>query len=68
MMQFILPMARNTRTGQTVKQQNLHGTRYNQTQRAECQRIANLMAESLTERSGDLWTGFVQPYTPTERR
>jgi|LakMenEpi03Aug12_release.lakeMendotaPanAssembly.Ray.scaffolds.fasta_scaffold3174471_1 hypothetical protein len=68
MMHYILPMARNLRTGQTVKQQDLKGVRYGQHQRQQCQMMADRVAEQMTERTGDSWQGYCQPYTPTERR
>lgn len=67
-MQYILPMARNLRTKQIVKQQDLYGLRYNETQRSQCQLTADLLAENLTERTGDQWQGYCQSYTPTVRR
>ena len=67
-MQFLLPMARNTRTGQTVKTQDLTGVRYTFSQRALAESAANRCAENMTDRTGDTWQGFVQAYTPRERR
>lgn len=66
-MQYILPMARNLRTRQTVKTQDLKGVRYGDHQRQECQLMADRLAEQMTARTGDAWTGFCQNYTPTER-
>lgn len=68
MMQYILPMARNLRTRQTVKTQDLYGRRYGQHQRTECQLMADRLAAQMTSRTGDSWQGFCQLYTPTERR
>ena len=68
MMQYILPMARNLRTRQTVKQQDLKGVRYGDHQHRECQLMADRLAEQLTARTGDSWQGFCQPYIPTEPR
>lgn len=61
-------MARNLATRQTVKQQDLYGRRYAQHERQECQQMADILAEQMTQRTGDTWQGFCQRYTPTERR
>ena len=66
--QYLLPMARNIRTGQTVKTQDLSGLRYAQNQRVLAESAADQCAEKMTARTGDTWQGFVQPYTPRERR
>ena len=68
MAEFLLPMARNTVTAQTVKNQDLTGQRFSQTQRGMCQEVADQLAEKMTARTGQQWLGFVQEYTPTERR
>lgn len=68
MMQYILPMARNLTTRQTVKQQDLYGRRYGQHERQECQQMADVLAEQMTQRTGDTWRGFCQLYVPTERK
>lgn len=65
---FLLPMARNTVTGQTVKNQDLTGARFSQPQRARALEVADQLALRMTARTGDLWQGFVQAYTPTERQ
>ena len=66
--QFLLSMARNTVTGQTQKQQDLTGARFTLAQRAMCQEVADRLAQDLTARTGDVWQGFCQPYTPSVRR
>jgi hypothetical protein len=65
---FLLPMARNTVTGQTVKTQDLTGTRLNLTQRAIAQELADQLAAKMTARTGETWQGFLESYTPTQRR
>jgi len=65
---FLLPMARNTVTGQTVKTQDLTGTRLNPTQRAIAQELADQLAAKMTARTGETWQGFLESYTPTQRR
>ena len=65
---FLLPMARNTRTGQTVKTQDLTGTRYTAAQRAIAQEVADQLAAKMTARTTETWQGFLETYTPTYRR
>jgi nitrate/TMAO reductase-like tetraheme cytochrome c subunit len=66
--QFLLPMARNMITGQTVKTQDLSGARFTQNQRKLAQDMAQQLADKMSARTGDQWQGFVQLYTPTQRR
>ena len=66
--QYLLPMARNTVTGQTVKTQDLNGVRYSLTQRVLAESAADQCAEKMSARTGDTWQGFVKTYTPSERR
>ena len=65
--EYLLPMARNTRTGQTVKTQDLSGLRYTQNQRVLADAAADQCAAKMTARTGDQWQGFVRAYTPRER-
>ena len=65
--QYLLPMARNTVTGQTVKNQDLTGARFTQKQRVLAEDIAGQLAVKMTARTGDTWQGFVRLYTPTYR-
>jgi len=58
-------MARNRRTGETVKTQDLTGSRFQQHQRHDCGLVAARLARQLTERTGDQWDAVIQPYTPT---
>lgn len=66
--QYLLPKARNTATGQTVKTQDLTGNRFTMSQRTLAEDMARQLADKMTARTGDLWQGFVQAYTPTYRR
>ena len=66
--QYLLPMARNMITGQTVKNQDLNGTQFTQKQRVLAEEIAGQLALKMTARTGDTWQGFVKLYTPTIRR
>jgi hypothetical protein len=66
--QYLLPMARNTVTGQTLKTQDLTGARFTLSQRVLAEDMARQLADKMTARTGIQWTGFVQTYTPTVRR
>lgn len=65
---YLLPKARNTVTGQSVKQQDLTGARFALNQRAFAQEQAERLAASMTARTGQLWEAKVVEYTPTERK
>jgi hypothetical protein len=65
---FLLSKARNTVTGQTVKNQDLTGARFTLAQRAMCQEVADQLAARMTARTGDQWVGICEAYTPTVRR
>ena len=67
MTQYLLPKARNTRTGQTVKLQDLTGGRFTPNQRSLAQERADQLASQMSERTGDGWIGFLEAYTPTTR-
>jgi hypothetical protein len=66
--QYLLPMARSTVTGQTVKSQDLTGARFTQKQRVLAEQVADQLAVRMTARTGESWSGFVQLYTPTVRQ
>jgi hypothetical protein len=66
--QYLLPMARNTVTGATVKTQDLTGTRLGLHQRAIAQELAQQLADRMTARTSDRWVGFCEAYTPSVRR
>jgi hypothetical protein len=65
---FLLSKARNTLTGQTVKNQDLTGARFTLAQRSMCQEIADRLAADMTARTGEAWVGFCEAYTPSARR
>jgi hypothetical protein len=67
MTQYLLAKARNTVTGQTVKNQDLTGARFTLLQRVLAEDSARILAEKMTARTGDVWQGFVESYTPTVR-
>ena len=62
-MQYILPMARNLRTGETVKTQDLTGRRLRADQRRECQLMADRLAAQMTERGVDQWVPVITEYS-----
>ena len=66
--QYLLPMARNMITGQTVKNQDLTGTKFTQKQRVLAEEIAGQLADRMSARTGESWSGFVQLYTPSVRQ
>ena len=66
--QYLLVMARNVVTGQTVKNQDLTGARFTQRQRVLAEQESEQLALRMTARTGDTWQGFVKLYTPTQRR
>ena len=63
MQQYIIPMARNLRTGQTVKSQDLSGARFIPSQRRECRLLAERLADQMTQRGPDTWQPVIQPYS-----
>jgi hypothetical protein len=68
MEQYLLSKARNTLTGQTVKNQDLTGHRFTRAQRTMCQEVADQLAAKMTARTGEPWVGFCEAYTPSVRR
>jgi hypothetical protein len=67
-MKYLLPMARNTVTHETVKEQDLSGGRFTMAQRSLAENQATLLANKMTARTRETWQGFVTEYTPTQRR
>ncbi len=63
MMQYILPMARNLRTGQTVKTQDLSGRRLRTDQTRVRLMMADRLAEQMTQRGVDQWEPVVKTFT-----
>ena len=64
---YLLVKARNTVTGQTVKTQDLTGTRFALSQRKLAQSMADQTAAKMSARTGVLWEGYLVEYLPTER-
>lgn len=67
-MQYLITKARNTVTGQVVKDQDLNGHRHSLNQRSQAEFAAAQLAAKMTRRTGDSWQGFVEAYTPSVRR
>ena len=65
--QYLITKARNIITGQTVKNQDLTGARLELRQRALAEQLAQQLAQRMTRNTGEVWQGFVEEYTPTER-
>lgn len=65
---YLLPKARNTVTGQTQKLQNLDGYHIPPRQRALALEQADQLASGLTDRTGEVWEGYVVEYTPSVRK
>lgn len=68
MQSYLLPHARNSSTGQTVKTQDLTGARFTLSQRALALEVAQQTADKMTAKTGDHWTAFLVEYIPTSRR
>ncbi len=64
---YYLPKARNTRTGQTVKDQDLTGGRFTKRFKHLAEDRAAQLADKMSAKTGDLWTGFIETYVPTVR-
>lgn len=65
--QYLLVKARNTLTGQTVKNQDLTGARLELRQRTLAEDLSRQLADKMSRRTGEPWTGFVEVYVPTVR-
>ena len=65
---FLIPKARNSTTGQTVKAQDLSGMRFTAHQRQLAQIAAQQLADKMAARTGDSWVGFLEEYVPSQRR
>ena len=64
MAQYLAVKARNLTTGQTVKNQDLSGSRFELRQRSVAETQARQLAEQMTIRTGEPWQGFVEVFTP----
>lgn len=67
-MRYLIPKARSVSTGQTVKEQDLTGERFRLNQRAIAEDAAQQLADRMSARTGEPWVGFLEEYTPTQRR
>ena len=60
---YLLPKARNTVTGESVKAHDLTGARIQLHQRAVAVTLAEQLAEKMTTRTGVQWQAEVVSYT-----
>ena len=61
--QYLMPKARNTLTGETVMEKDLSGHRLELRQRSLAELQARILAEKMTRKTSEPWTGFVDAYT-----
>ena len=59
---YLLPKARNSVTGETVKTQDLTGARYTLKQRSFAEQATEQLAQKMTVRTETLWTPIVVEY------
>jgi hypothetical protein len=65
---YLMPMAKNSTTGQTVKVQDMDGLKYTSDQQLFCQQRAEQLAENMTQRTGDSWLPIIKEYIPSTRK
>jgi hypothetical protein len=63
-MKYLLPMARNTVTGETIKTQDLNGVHFQSHQKQFAKVVADRVATEHSQRTGQHWVGFLKEYTP----
>lgn len=63
MKQFLQPMAKNTRTKQTVMLQDLTGYRYDLSEESQALAAAQGLADRMSRRSRETWVAVVKTYT-----
>jgi DNA topoisomerase IB len=63
MPQYFMPAARNTKTRQLLKQQDLKGHRYTKDDSSEVWLLSQALAEDLTARTREPWAA--EPFTYT---
>lgn len=63
---FLLPMARNMVTGETVKTQDLGGNHFTRIQESLAKMVADKLASDMTARTGQEWRAFLREYNPGE--
>jgi len=64
---YYLPKARNIKTVQTVKDQDLSGGRFTKRFKHLAEDRAAQLADAMSKRTGETWTGFIEAYTPSVR-
>ena len=62
-MKYLLPKASNVRTGQTVRHEDLTGSKIPLHQQKIADLLAKQLADKMSMRTGDQWQGFVTEYT-----
>ena len=67
MTQYLLIKARCVETGQTLKAQDLTGTRIKLNQRAIAEDLAQQFADRQSNRTRLTWVPIVEVYTPSQR-
>ena len=60
---FYIPKARNERTKEVVVYKDLAGRRFLRHELQEVDELADALALQYTERTRELWIGFVDSYT-----
>lgn len=65
--QYLLIKAKCVETGQTIKAQDLDGTRMRLNQRWIAEERAAKFAERQSHRTGQTWLPILEVYTPSQR-
>jgi len=63
MAQYLVVKARNLVSGQTVKNQDLSGDRFELRQRSTAETQARQLGEQMSIRTGEPWQGYVEVFT-----
>ena len=60
---FLIPAARNLKSGQVIKQQDLYGVQYTPADSATVNELSQILAESLGRRRRETWVAAPISYT-----
>lgn len=60
---YLMPMARNILTQQTLQAQDLTGYKYSLAERHSAQLVAQRLSSQLSDRTGDPWQPMLRSYT-----
>ncbi len=63
MAEYLIPKARNVKTGQVLMSKDLSGNRLAPNKQAEAELLAQRLAEDLTARTRETWQPFVDTYS-----